>query len=439
VGVEVQDSQITAAVGAAIAVIADVAHENAGFYAASTPAGSIAREDHYDSVWARDSAHTIIGAGDCTYLEADDPRRTLLVGAANACLLTLAGGQYPAGQIPNVIWPQGSSDTGLIPYADCGETGGVDATSLFLIALDSQLRNHGDDELRQKTMPSVVPAIEWLIARDNNQEGLIDSSQGGDWMDSTFVRSGKTLYNNVLFYRALRCATTLCGLSRYSELAQDLKDRINFAFWPEEKANWRFMVGPLGTPVSERNNGTYPHPARQAAYHAAHRDDRTHYVSHIEYAQWVDKCDVLANVLAVLYGIADELRAMTIVRALYDHSQKLRCPISTYTEPVKADDPSGMYKAHAEVFQSERWRSPPGSYHNAGIWPYIGGYYICALVKVGMRQEAESELRRLCAAALDTEFNEWLDFYTGRPGGNPRQAWNAALLLKAVAAVTEQS
>jgi glycogen debranching enzyme len=435
VGIEVQDSQITDAVDAAIDLIAEVAHEDSGFYAAATPAGSIEREDHYDSVWARDSAHTVIGAGDCVYLEADDPRRTAIVGAAKASLLTLAGGQFSGGQIPTVIWPHGSSDTGSVPYADCGETGGVDATSLFLIALDTHLRNHDDEELRRQTLPSVVPAIEWLIARDNNQEGLIDSPQAGDWMDSTFVRSGKTLYNNVLFYRALQCATALSGSGKYAELALDLKDRINFAFWPEEKGNWRFMVGPLGTPSGDRSSGTYPHPARQAAYRAAHRVDRTHYVSHIEYAQWVDKCDVLGNVLAVLFGIADKLRALTIMRALHEHSQKLRCPISTYTEPVPADDPSGMYKARAEVFQGERWRNPPGSYHNGGIWPYIGGYYICALVKVGMPEEAQSELRRLCEVALDTEFNECLDFYTGKPAGNPRQTWNAALLLHAVASL----
>jgi glycogen debranching enzyme len=429
---QTKETPITTAVNAAIDLITELAHEESGFYAAATSRVSIEREDHYASVWARDSAHTIIGAGDCSYLAADDPRRAAIVGASRASLLTLMKGQYANGQIPNVIWPEGSSDTGFVPYADCGETGGIDATSLFLIALEAHLRSHGDDELRQRSASSVVPAIEWLIGRDNNQEGLIDSSQGGDWMDSTFVRSGKTLYNNVLFCRALQCATALCGSSKYAELAQDLKDRINFAFWPQEKGNWRFMVGPLGTPAGERSGGPYPHPARQAAYNAAYHSDRTHYVSHIEYAEWVDKCDVLANVLAVLYGIADQARALTIMQSLHKHSQSLRCPISTYTAPVPADDPSGMYKAHADVFQGERWRNPPGSYHNAGIWPYIGGYYICALVTVGMVDQANSELQRLCTTSLDTEFSECLDFYTGKPGGSPRQAWNAALLLHAV-------
>jgi GH15 family glucan-1,4-alpha-glucosidase len=423
------------AVDAAIDLITEVAHADSGFYGAATPAGSIEREDHYTSVWARDAAHTIIGVGSYDFLEPGDQRRTAIEGAAKASLLTLVRGQYPSGQIPNVVWPQGSSDTGFVPYADCGETGGIDATSLFLIALGEQLRRHDDNELRQQVVPSVIPAIDWLIARDNNQEGLIDSAQAGDWMDSTFVRSGKTLYNNVLFYRALQCASQLSGVSKYAELAQDLKDRINVAFWPEQKGNWRFMVGPLGTPVTQRSEGQYPHPARQAAYHAAHREDRTHYVSHIEYAQWVDKCDVLANVLAVLYEIPDAPRALSIMRSLHQHSQSLPCPISTYTEPVSAADPSNMYKAHAEVFQGERWRNPPGSYHNAGIWPYIGGYYIGALAKVGMAEEAKSELRRLCATSLDTDFNEWLDFRTGKPGGNPRQTWNAALLLHAASAL----
>jgi GH15 family glucan-1,4-alpha-glucosidase len=253
-------------------------------------------------------------------------------------------------------------------------------------------------------------------------------------MDSTLVRSGKTLYNNVLFYRALICAAELCGHDGYRELAEDLKERINFAFWPQPDTNWIWMASPLGAQRADRELGHYPHPARQAAFAASVRDDRAFYLSHIEYANFVDKCDVLANVLAVLYGVADSDRAARIMTEMHARSQKLACPISTYLEPIPAGDPSGMYRESADKFQGERWRNPPGSYHNAGIWPYVGGYYVCALAHVGMRKQAKKELSRLAKVCLQTDFNEWLDFSTGKPGGNGKQAWSAAMLLRAAQA-----
>jgi Amylo-alpha-1,6-glucosidase len=419
------------AVAAAADVLVSLAHEDYGFYAAGV--SELAHQDHYTSVWARDCAHTIIGVGDCGF--AGEPAKSALVAASRASLLTLIKTQYGNGQIASVVWPVGIADTGGVPYFDCGETGGVDAGSLFVIALHEHLSHHDDAGLREQAVPAVHRAVQWLTGRDMNQEGLIDSPQAGDWMDSTLVRSGKTLYNNVLFYRALVCAAELCDHDPYFGMAADLNERINFAFWPQPGTDWRWMVAPLGAATDVRDRGRYPHPARQAAFAAAARPDRAFYLSHIEYASFVDKCDVLANVLAVLYDIAEPDRAAQIMAALHEHSQKLAAPISTYLEPIQADDPAGMYKQHADRFQGERWRNRPGDYHNAGIWPYIGGYYVCALAKVGMVEQAEAELIRLCACGLETQFNEWLNFSSGDPGGNPRQAWNAALLVRAAAAV----
>lgn len=442
VGPTLHDPLVQQAVLAAVDVLSRLAHEDVGFFAGAGGAETaqiVEMEDHYASVWGRDASFTILGAIHLDYLEIGNPNRAKITGASRASLVTLMRNQYPNGQIPNVIWPHGVASTGFEPYRDCGEAGGIDATSHFVIALREYLRYNDDVAVHTNGETAVHRAIAWLLARDDNQEGVINSSQAGDWLDSTLVRSGKTLSNNVLFYQALRAAAELSSdpaeSDRYVDLVGDLHRRINFAFWPEHGANWRFMIGPLGTPEGERRLGIYPHPARQAAYGAAYKPDRSHYLSHIEYAEFVDKCDVLANVLAVTFGVATGDRARTIMQTLHAASIKLACPISTYLAPIQADDPSGMYKQHVDRHQGERWRNPPGAYHNAGIWPFIGGYYIEALVKVGMREQAESELRRLCQSNLDTHFNEWLDFYTGTPGGNPSQGWNAGGLLRAVKAV----
>ena len=420
-------NHVDAAVTRATEILRALAHDDFGFYAGSPGGEGLERQEHYSSLWARDSAHTIIGIG-VGAMVADATTRVTLIKAGRASLQTLAERQYPNGQIPNVIWPQ----TG---YMDCGETGGVDGSALFVIALRAHLKAAPDDAFRAQMMPAVRRAVEWLLLRDMNQEGIIDSPEAGDWMDSTFVRSGKMLSNNVLLAEALNAAAHLVGGGpehvRYQSLRADLIRRINFAFWPEDNSDWRFMVGPLGTPETERSTGSYPNPARQAAYAAAHRGDRDHYISHITYAEFVDKCDVLANVFAVLFEVAGKQRSMTIMRRLHSSAQSLACPISTYLEPVDESDPSGMYKAHVDHFQGRRWRNAPGQYHNAGIWPYIGGYYVWALAKVGMRAEATAELQRLSTSNLQTDFSEWLEFSSGVPGGPQGQAWNAALLLRA--------
>jgi glycogen debranching enzyme len=79
----------------------------------------------------------------------------------------------------------------------------------------------------------------------------------------------------------------------------------------------------------------------------------------------------------------------------------------------------------------------PWQYHNGGIWPFVGGFWIAALVEAGRRTKAREELARLASAnALNGwQFNEWLHGRTFAPRGMPGQSWNAAALLIARHAV----
>jgi glycogen debranching enzyme len=82
----------------------------------------------------------------------------------------------------------------------------------------------------------------------------------------------------------------------------------------------------------------------------------------------------------------------------------------------------------------------PYQYHNGGIWPFIGGFHIAALVKVGWMHEAENLLGDLAGANRlgvrdEWEFNEWLHGETGHPMGYPYQAWSAGMYVYAYHAV----
>lgn len=98
---------------------------------------------------------------------------------------------------------------------------------------------------------------------------------------------------------------------------------------------------------------------------------------------------------------------------------------------------------YSEKYQGKRWRNAPYEYHNGGVWPFIGGYYVAALRSVGLSQEAHSELKRLAQAnhvalgASEWGFHEWLHGLDGSPGGPPNQSWNAGGFVLAHAAVRQ--
>jgi glycogen debranching enzyme len=111
--------------------------------------------------------------------------------------------------------------------------------------------------------------------------------------------------------------------------------------------------------------------------------------------------------------------------------------------PIKAFDPP--------IFPGDRdWReyfrsrnlNLPFQYHNGGIWPFLGGFYVASLVHAGERERAESMLGALAEANHQGkhgpwEFNEWLHGLSGRAAGHPKQAWSAAMFLYAADALEQ--
>jgi glycogen debranching enzyme len=88
----------------------------------------------------------------------------------------------------------------------------------------------------------------------------------------------------------------------------------------------------------------------------------------------------------------------------------------------------------------------PGDYHNGGIWPFICGIYIAALVAAKKYRLAEKKLIALTNLVKITDnkniqfgFNEWVKAQTGKPMGQDWQTWSAALYLFAAKCVEENS
>ncbi len=154
-------------------------------------------------------------------------------------------------------------------------------------------------------------------------------------------------------------------------------------------------------------------------------------MSHVDYGRVVDRCDVLANCLAVILDVASADRARKVAEHLLQVSRDSPFPARSWSRPDNgASDGPGLWKSEVDQFQGKRWRNDPFRYHNAGVWPFIGGFLVSTLSKLGFVTDADVELGRLaCANEVGSQgrwgFHEWLDGETGTPEGTARQAWSA--------------
>ncbi len=385
--------------------------------------GASTDDPHYGGLWARDACYSIPGA-----LLTGDPG---LIEASKNTLRTLATTQGRYGQVIDAYWPS-------TEHRDWGEAGSTDTSSLFIVAAGEYVKTTHDVEFLKEIWPSLQKAFTWLTFQDANNFGLIDSPAASGWMDSTLVKRGKVLDNNILFYKAalslVEMGETLGEPQAFDFV--ELRNKINTLFWPTGKEDYASLLGHV--PMSRRAPRIFPHVTSVEAYEHAAREDREYYLSHVEYGTFADTCDVLANVLAIVYEVADTEKADKILGYLSSHNASDPYPIKCWIDPVQeGEDAWNMLSVTAEKFQDPRWKNPPNEYHNGAIWPFIGGIYIEALCKMGRYDQAEKELTKLAKANEQSNFNEWLHAKTGAAGGSASQTWSAARYITAYKAVEE--
>jgi GH15 family glucan-1,4-alpha-glucosidase len=145
------------------------------------------------------------------------------------------------------------------------------------------------------------------------------------------------------------------------------------------------------------------------------------YITHYDFGEWFD---TLGNSLAILGGIADRDRTNDILHIIEDHELAARGPVvCLYPTISKGDSDWREYYSNFSL-------NLPDQYHNGGIWPFVGAFYIAALVKAGRKDDARAQLVKLAALnrsgrEIEWEFNEWYHGKNGRPMGKVEQAWSA--------------
>jgi hypothetical protein len=158
-----------------------------------------------------------------------------------------------------------------------------------------------------------------------------------------------------------------------------------------------------------------------------------------------ERFDLLGNSLAILTGIASPTRAGHLVSWIETESEALRQneELAVELPPnffpyVRPEDPDWIPRY-------EKYNQP-GEYHNGGVWPFICGFYVAALVAAGRHQLARQKLAALTemihsarAADVTFGFNEWHRAQDGTPQGQDWQTWSAAMYLYAASCVEMQS
>ncbi|MBI4407694.1 MAG: glycogen debranching protein [Candidatus Kerfeldbacteria bacterium] len=385
----------------------------------SCPAGFKASADAggYQEVWARDSLMTTLAVaqlGDAA-----------LIATAKQSLRTLADHQTAAGMLPNNV----DSVSHEADYQAC-----VDGTLWYSIALAAMVQQTDDQELLQTFYPTVERAFVWLACQDVDASGLISTQEAGDWQDQLPVR-GKVLTDNVLYVKALRSAALLAERMQAVQQQQHYLAKATQVQAMIQRYFWLYDAQPHTT-AQIHNPTSKEYATLFAAENATYLGQQPYFVAWRGFHQVGSWFDTLGNMLAIVTGVATEQQTKQILEYAAAVHIAEPYPAQAIYPAIEPSDPNWreyMRKGNLNL---------PHQYHNGGIWPFIGGWSVLALVQAGRVAEAQQQLAVLAEVnALGRsgswEFNEWLHGTTGEPMGKPHQAWSAALYCLAYQAVRD--
>ena len=391
----------------------ELLHQNvtpAGILAASP--GDRARSRGYTAIFGRDAAICAIGMA-----LSGDPQ---LESAAAAGLETLGEHQAPNGQIPKFVEPFSGEPTSRAGgsqrrarEADFWYLGCIDSTLWWLLALDFLARRSPPARRTKGSGPSKRPrrielALQWLLAQEHQRFFLLQQNEASDWAD-IMPRSGFVLYTNALWYA--------------------VKRRYGLDHLEETRENFNGLFHPFSAGIAR-----YRRARLLNEYVLRRARNRDLYLSFVNFSFFGEEGDVFGNTLAILCGLADARATRRTLDALQHAKVSRLYPVRAVTHPIRRR--SALWRPYmARHRQNEVWQ-----YHNGGIWPMLGGFWVTALAASGRLPQARLELEKLARACSlrNWAFTEWLHGTKATPRGMPRQSWNAAAFLIAERAIAEK-
>jgi hypothetical protein len=318
-----------------------------------------------------------------------------LTATLRRVLQTLARNQNHLGQIPVLVH-------------DPNELNSSDSTPLFLLLVGIYRKVTGEANFLDD---AVQKAMTWMEYQSPGSEVMVAQLPTSDWRDEQWI-FGYGLFVNTIVYSYLL-------LHKQTERSSRIRGELN-----------RYTISGEVRP-KRVHKGLAP---RRKPYYAA----------------WVYKVlsdqhfDLLGNSLAILSGLASPSRAKRIVSWIERECQTMR------EQDQLALDLAPNYFPYIQP-EDQDWHpryarfNLPGEYHNGGIWPFICGFHIAAIVATGKISLAEKKLLALTElvrssreAKVDFGFNEWFRAQDGMPRGQDWQSWSAGMYLYAAVSVEQR-
>jgi len=341
----------------------------------------------YPEPYTRDLVFSILG------IAVSENKK--LLKSIRRVLETLAINQTERGHIPSLVH-------------DKDNRGASDTTPLFLLGVGIFRKVSGEPDFLNE---AVERALTWMEYQNPSDRYLVAQQPTSDWRDEQWV-TGFGLFVNTLVYSYLR-------LLGQHERADRVRDEMG-----------RFTI----------SGGTMHHHVHEGLV-----------IKHKPYyAFWSykihssERFDLLGNSLAILSGIASPSRAKEMISWIEQECADMRL-----RGELAVDLPPNFFPFI--IPEDSDWHvryslyNKPGEYHNGGVWPFICGFYVAALLAAQRYKLAEKKLLSLTriirfssSRSVAYGFNEWLKAQNGRTMGQDWQTWSAALYLYAVKCVEEK-
>ena len=318
-----------------------------------------------------------------------------LIASIRKVLETLAKNQTPHGHITSLVH-------------DKDEVGSSDTTPLFLLGVGIFRKLTGKQDFLQE---AVLKSLTWMEYQSPSDRYMVAQQPTSDWRDEQWV-IGYGLYVNTLVYSCLR-------LLGQDERAAKLSNEIN-----------RLTI----------DGGFIPHHIHEGLV----VKNKPYYAFWSYKVYSSDRFDLLGNSLAILSGLTTAHQSEEIISWVEEECEKMKKKgeLAVELPPnffpfMLPNDPD--WHPRYENFNL------PGNYHNGGVWPFICGFYVAALVAAERYSLAEEKLVALTKLIkisndkkLEFGFNEWIKAQDGKVMGQDWQTWSAALYLYAVKCVEDK-
>lgn len=318
-----------------------------------------------------------------------------LLESIRKVLETLAKNQTEHGHITSLVH-------------DKENRGSSDTTPLFLLGVGIFRNVTGEHNFLEEAVKKAMTWMEYQCPLDLH---LVAQQPTSDWRDEQWVL-GYGLFVNTLTYCYLRL------LNQHERADKMHKEMRNFT-----------------------NSGTSESGQLREGFLLKHKP----YFAFWSYKIYSsERFDLLGNSIAILSGLVSTSEAEKMIIWIEDTCESMKNSgelagnlppnFFPFMQPEDAD-----WIPRYEIYNM------PGEYHNGGIWPFICGFYVAALValkKYELALEKLIELTKIVKKSntnLDFGFNEWIKAQDGKVKGQDWQTWSAALYLYAVNCVEENS